>query len=188
MFSIVQNIASALKPLEVEAADARLQKKKDDPEIGGDDSSNSGAHDTAYQDDEREGSFMSVKSIILFLEDFIEARLESKAEDRTFLDDESTMAPWLKAKHSNDSASIPSDDAIRAYVQASQTVAKYSNPAASPVPKSVPARENDIREAYALIKVLRSLEDQGIKHLKVDSQAPFIRAVSEAASIKQSSL
>lgn len=177
MFSMVRNIASAFKPYEAEAADARLQKEEQKSDFGGNDDSLDGNRHSEFPENDvsAEISSLSVKSIILFLEDYVESKLEANTQDSRLIDHDENFAPWFRTKQSNDVQAVPSDNAIKAYVQASKT-------SAAPIGPISQARASDIREAYALIHLLRSLEEQGVRYLKVDGHASFIDAVSQAAT------
>ena len=161
----------------MEAADARLQNRQNNPEDFRD-----GLPEGFYQDSQEhsgggEYSTLSVKSIILFLEDLVESQLESNFHDHTFPEDDHNLAPWLKVGHSNDLPPIPSEKAIKAYMQAAKT---SHGPLHNRDAHETYMRENDLKEVYSLVKLLRSLEAQGVKYLKIDGHRSFITAISLA--------
>lgn len=178
---MVQNITSAFKPLQVEAADARLGKKKGE-ELEGTDDQGRKHQKNSDNTKEKEFSSLSVKALILFLEDFVEARLEAKLrsqENRS----ESDVMPWLKSAQSNDTErKAPSGDAARAYAQAAKTAPR----------KNMFRPQNkiniDLKHLYTLIQSLRALELEGVKYLSIDTSLEFLEAVNSAVQEKQSEI
>lgn len=164
MFSFVQNITSVLKPYETKAVDARLKRR------GRDDSTAPQDHKAPKHSEvvseAQEGQVLSVESLILFLEDFLESRLDSKLNSGSMVDDDS-FAPWLKQEHSNNNTNA----AAQAYAHCAKTAQR--NHRTKPV-------KTDLSLVYGLIRDLRRLKALGVKVLRLDEACNFIEGISAA--------
>ncbi len=175
MFSLVKSINSALKPLEIEAIDSRLDKNNN--KFNGMSSDRSDVNEDAKSDfSADEHIILSVKSIILFLEDYLEAKLSSKAPKSEFSEGDNDIAPWFKQNHSNDivGSSVNSKKAVTAYSHAAE-ISHKSN-------KFRQQGKTDIQLqfVYSLINNLRVIHNNGIEHLKIDCRKTFIYGVADA--------
>lgn len=176
MFYVVQNITSALKPLERKAVDSRLGKKSkhanktehNSPETIDD-------RDTVSDDDFGEYSILSIKSILLFLEDFLELHLSSILPDESHQGEQLSFAPWLSKQRSNDFNVDPrSNGAAKAYAHAAKTIGKPLQQKSGQQKQVMPEK---VKNVYALIRDLRNLQDNGIGYLKINSQKTFLDGI-----------
>ena len=185
MFSLVQNITSALKPLEPEAVDARLGKKPN--KQGVTDDEHSGRHensDISVGTDTGEHSILSVKSIILFLEDFLELRLSSALPDHSHSGEQLSFAPWFSKRQSNDaSGSLRSQKAIKAYAHAAETVRKIEKHERHGQEAVKDDAQMQVKSIYALIRDLRGLQESGTGYLKINSQKTFLDGIALAVAL-----
>ncbi len=177
MFSVIQNITSALNPLEAKAVDARLEKKRHNP-IDIDEEHNSDNSDNSVVMEESESSNLSIKALILFLEDFLEARLGTKPVTDSSNTQQDSFAPWFKASPSNDGVDIKSKKATNAYkhglevLRAPLKTFKGNTPDVS--------RQEELKNIYSLIVDLRQLQDSGVRYLDIGSKKTFIDGISFA--------
>lgn len=172
---MVQNITSALKPLETEGVDARLNKKPDEGVTEREQRSQTQDEDVPPSTDIGEYSILSVKSILLFLEDFLELRLSSTVSDNSRDGEQLSFAPWFSKRQSNDSGAISrSKKAVKAYAKAAKTIRKHSN---EPQKQEKQLEKTEIKGLYSLIRVLRDLQDDGVGYLKIDSQKTFLDGI-----------
>ena len=166
MFSFVQNITSALRPLEATAVDSRFREKQRDSGTGG--------HRLArkpQQDTDEDYSTLSVRALILFLEDFLEVQLGAPPAHTRH-----TQAPWLKEPHSND---IPtgSGNAAKAYAHAART-----RTIQTPVRSGMPEKPDDeeLKHIYLLIQDLRHLQKHGQQYLNIENNRTFLDSIARA--------
>ncbi|PCJ99057.1 MAG: hypothetical protein COA45_06330 [Zetaproteobacteria bacterium] len=196
MFSLVQNITSALKPLETEAVDARLGKKPKKSTTTSDDLDDEVAKTHENHDDLREEqtddySILSIKSIILFLEDFLELRLSSVLSDREHKGEQLSFAPWFSKRQSNDSGtSVRSKNAIKAYAHAAETSGRavYYKPQQQDDVKEKQASQIQVKSLYSLIRDLRKLQQRGTGYLKINTQKTFLDGIYLAVNLEKSKL
>ena len=133
---------------------------------------------TPSQNDEQ-GELISVQSALLFLEGFLEARL-----DRALQITDSAVRPqsnWLKFDAQNQNTSL----ATKAYQHASEISKKlrFSN--------RLPASNNsseELKSIYMLIQDLRMLIDRDIYTLRLDQEDGFLAAVAKAISAEKQRL
>ncbi len=175
MFSLVKSINSALKPLEIEAIDSRLDKNNNKL------NSVKGYRSDINEDGKSDFSAdehitLSVKSIILFLEDYLETKLSSGTRISEFSENNNDLPPWFKQNHSNDivGSSVNSKQAVTAYSHAAE-ISHKSN-------KFRQQGKTDIQLqfVYSLINNLRVIHNNGIEHLKIDCRKIFIYGVADA--------
>lgn len=183
MFSLVQNITSALKPLETEAVDARLDKQPKKPRVTEDEhSERHDDNDSTMGTDIGEYSILSVKSIILFLEDFLELRLSSALSDHSQSGEQLSFAPWFSKHQSNDlSGSLRSQKAIKAYAHAAETVRKIDKRERRG--QEATQDEAQMKNIYALIRDLRVLQEGGTGYLKINSRKTFLDGIALAVEL-----
>jgi len=172
MFSLVQNISSALKPLKSEATDARFEKKRDS--LNKSDKNTHNKHFDGELFNDEEFTTISVKALILFLEDFLETRLDSNMHHEKIAP-KPTLSPWLKYEQSNDMPppAMPPKEASNAYIHA----AKASR---GSVKKIEAATSPELKNIYSLINDLRQLQDCGVKSLNVNSEKALINGIITA--------
>ena len=171
MFSLVQNITSALKPLGTEAVDARLEKKRYTYEDLPDE--DRGALQEEPSGEEGEFATLSIKSVILFLEDFVEARLASRLDPDKAMK-HADMAPWFKQEQSNDTKAAQTKQAANAYARAAKTVGRSGR---RPQQQIHTTGQAELKNIYGLIKDLRYLNELGVKVLAVHNQMTFLDGV-----------
>ena len=189
MFSLVQNITSALKPLEPEAVDARLGKKPNKQGVTDDEHSDRHENsDTTVGTDTGEYSILSVKSIILFLEDFLELSLSSALPDDSHSGEQLSFAPWFSKRQSNDAnGSLRSQKAIKAYAHAAETVRRVEKSERYEQDTAKNDAQMKMKSIYALIRDLRGLEEGGVGYLKINSQKTFLDGISAAVELAKAS-
>ena len=175
MFSVIQNIASALNPLETKAIDARLEKRRHNSDNLIDEES--GFNSPSAMDKEDRSSF-STKALILFLEDFLESKLGTKSSTNSNDVEQASFAPWLKTNHSNDEEAIKSKEAAKAYKHAFEVLrAPLKTFKGHNVNIS---RQEELKNIYSLIMDLRDLQDNGVQHLIISNKKTFIDGISDA--------
>ncbi len=176
MLSLVENISSILKPLETRAVDAHIEEKHLDiyAKNKGRKKKNSG--NTNINEDDF--TTISVKGVILFLEDFLEARLNINLQNNETEQNQNTIKPWLRGEQSNDT---PPQKAANAYAHAAK-VSRIS------VHKVNHNSSPELKSIYTLIKDLRHLQDYGIKYLNIGNSEPLINAVITAVKLIKSKL
>lgn len=170
MSDLVQNIVSVLKPANVQgvAHDVSKQRRRsrDNPHFAKN-------HEHDCVEHENEGAVLSVKALILFLEDFIETRLDStqlKSNNDTV--DDLVFAPWMRHKpiNSNSQRDVRPDAAAKAYTRVAYG-ASYQ-----PKTVEVPHKES-LRVVYGLIQDLRTLKARGVTHLSISSDRNFLAGI-----------
>lgn len=182
MYPSVHNVNSALKNLETEATDARLRKRKQEREIsdqGG--SLRQGEGD--FHDAEREDNLFSINALILFLEDFLEARLLSTLHDYDPTPQVSSVSPWVNKNisNTNEKPSIPPNKAASAYARGANTIKRIVKP--SPY-HGDNAAESKVNDVYHLLRDLRDLRNDGHSQLRLDGNAgTFFEGISRAVQI-----
>ena len=170
MFSLVQNIRSVLAPLETKGVDARLEKKRRDLVLGNGAyfRGSKGSVDVDFED----YSTISIKALILFLEDFLEARLGSELSDREDVQ-EHRFKPWLKTCRSNDVDSAQHESAAaKAYARTATTL--RVSPSAESVEQKPDQEPGDV---YSLIQDLRDLQHRGVQYLKIANNQTFFDGI-----------
>ncbi len=166
MSDLVQNIASVLKPANVQGVAHDLPKqrgrsRRDNP------------HFAKNHEHDNEGAVLSVKALILFLEDFVEARLDSaQVKSNTDTVEDLVFAPWMRHKpvNSNSQRDVRPDAAAKAYTRVAY--------GASYQPKTVEvAHKESLRVVYGLIQDLRTLKAKGVTHLSISSDQNFLDGI-----------
>tara|TARA_R110001592_G_scaffold3525_8_gene19862 strand:- start:27077 stop:27652 length:576 start_codon:yes stop_codon:yes gene_type:complete len=179
MFSFVQNISSALKPLDIEAADTRLRRGQNPEEAV--DHDKSGHKDDHADKSDSEANAFSINALICFLEDFLEARLSSKLNE-SVPQNVSSFAPWMKAEHSNtnEMPALPSKRAANAYAHGAEVMKKAGMP---PTQDKQHQDEEKVNDVYHLLRDLRDLRDAGITHLRLTDGPTFLTGISSAVQM-----
>lgn len=181
MFYLTQSINSALKPLEIEAVDARLGKNTQKFDVMDDEYPDNDNAENVMGINAEEYTILSVKSIILFLEDYLEERLTSTVYDHNNKEDKILFPPWFSKQQSNDiGGKVISKAAIAAYAHAAEI--SY-NSGKFEFPRDIDLQLNAI---YSLIKNLRVLQGNGVEYLKIYSRRTLIKGV--VAAIKEMDL
>ncbi len=176
MFSFVQSIASVLNPYQASAVDARLDRKRHaDP----DEQEHNDARDDApapLQVVGDEGTVLSVQSLILFLEDFLESQIGPG-----FQKEEEPALSWVHSGHSNMNEEPVRDvgRAARAYEKTAKTALRRR------VFKVAPPKRGDLSHLYRMIKDLRDLKANGVTDLNLDSKLGFIDSIAHAVEVSK---
>ncbi|MGH1374943.1 MAG: hypothetical protein ACRBCK_01235 [Alphaproteobacteria bacterium] len=176
MFDLVQNIASVLKPANVQEVSHGFQEKRAQERDNRNSSHSEGDGDAGRTG---ENTILSVKAVILFLEDFVETRLASEAPFQDGTSDDAVLAPWMRNRPSNSNQpehTLP-DDAANAYTRTARS-SQYQ-----PKANKIDDQES-LRTVYGLIKDLRSLKARGITHLSISSAYGFLEGIR--ISVKES--
>lgn len=162
MSTHVPNIGG-LRPYEAESIDARLQKRRREQQDHQPDFKNS------VEDlEEESGQILSVQALILFLEDFLEARLGSKLQPPKE-EPQNSFQQWFQKKPSN------VNEAAQAYAHGSKTARRVAKP------QAINSKgETDLSHIYRLIVDLRDLKTSGIHVLKLVPDTDFIEGISLA--------
>ncbi len=168
MISIVENASSILKPLETRAIDKYVEEKHPDVKSATKDRRNK-KHDNTNNNEEDGFTTISVKALILFLENFLEERLNSKLNLNS-PEKPTQESPWLKHEPSND---MQSKKAANAYAHAAKA-ARIS------VNKIKHSSAPELKKIYELIKDLRRLQECGVKYLNVESEKALINGIIDA--------
>lgn len=184
MFTFVQNITSALKPYEAKAADAQMRNKgKDQARSRGEQISS---------DEEEQGNFavpsvdddsvVSVRALILFLEDYVEARLAARLKAAPPVDPNADtkshdhFSPWLKQDHSNSNT-----PPVAATSRAASAYAKSSAMSKSGRSSRNKFIEHDgLQDVYGLIRDLRQLQKNNVSFITIDNKNRFLDSVFDA--------
>ena len=174
MFSNVQNVNSVAKPLETEATDARLRKEHSNDVVDPEQDNQGRQH---FEQQDNEANAFSINALIYFLEDFLEARLSSKLSVATNSQDVSSIAPWMKAEHSNvnEKPRIQPKSAANAYAHGADTIQQDNTPE-----KTKHDYPENVNDAYHLLRDLRDLRDAGVTELRLDNRVTFFEGVHNA--------
>lgn len=170
MFEAVQQIIGFGKARETENVDARMGMRK---RLLDRDKRHEHGHapeGKAFYDYEQ--NTIAVQSALLFLEGFLEIRL-----DRVFPESPSSPsshASWFKMEIGNQSNSF----ATRAYKHA----AELSEKLRSSEPSADIRKAEDLKSIYRLIQDLRTLVDQGVEHISIESGSGFLEAIVESVA------
>ncbi len=178
MVNVSHIVTPFAKPLESEAVETHLRDRKAKlnlrrrPRQNSLHSENENEADLADQT-----NILSVKALILFMEDFIEARLSD--DPHSAMPVKANFAPWLRVQHSNtnESAVLPTVKAANAYNHSAQTINNIKS-----IPKSdvVSDAQDSLRTSYTLLRDLRDLQLLGVQVLRIDSNTTFLNAVFRA--------
>ena len=176
MFNLVQNITSALKTYEAKATDTRMGHKDNATDyttgISSDPENTQSPETQSYNDD----SVISIKALILFLEDYIETRLSSKLKPTRERSKDDTFAPWMRQEHSN--SNIESQNAAHAYAHSSDISKKQQYGKA-------PERDlihGDLKDVYSLVQDLRQLQKNNVNFIKIDHDSRFLDSIYKAVN------
>ncbi len=172
MFSFIQGISPISNPLETKETNARPKQKRQDIS---DEHPEQSENNTSAEDGEY--SVLSVKSIILFLADLLEARLGAKRHQNSIESKRDPLAPWLKTRQSNDTSTVQSRQAASAYAR---TAKKLNMPLKIQSTESRNVEQTEIKRIYSLIRDLRDLQDHDIEYLKINSDTTFVEAIFAA--------
>lgn len=176
MFSIVQNISSALRP----ASNDHTYDRK-----GGKNQHGQGRNDYSAHDDKglyeahETGSVMQVRSVLLFLEDYLENQLlpYKVSLEKDDKDKSDFVNKWRgpDAANGNGDANNPYN-AAKVYAHVSKGV----NVNARRLEGKPRNLSEELRDVYALIRRLRSLEERGVSSIRVPHDIPFLRGIRYA--------
>lgn len=173
MFYVSPSITSALKPLEPEAVDSHVRDRKKDAQSNSKDHPTSDHSDDSALDTAQDSmSVLSVKALILFLEDFIEAHIGAKQQD-SVQPAAAHFQPWMRVEHSNANHPVPSVKAANAYSHVSQAVKSSEK---SDHTKH-PAKAQKLTSIYALLRDLRALQSDKVQFLKIQNDVSFIEGI-----------
>ncbi len=179
MYSNIQSISSKPKPLETEAADARLRDKAKNADEEATLHDRDDQRKEVFEDSDNDTNVFSINALIYFLEDFLEARLSSKLNEA----DEkgvSSIAPWIKTEHSNvnEKPYVQPNRAANAYAHGAE-VSKNTAQEDS-VETNVQHNNEKVSDVYHLLRDLRDLRDGGISQLNLHKSATFLDGISSA--------
>lgn len=174
MFNLVQNITSALKTYETKATDTRMGHKDNATDyttgISSDPENTHNPENQAEDDD----SVISVKALILFLEDYVETRLSSKLKPVRDSGKGDSFVPWMRQGHSN--SNVESKNAAHAYAHSSDISRKQQYGKA-------PARDlihGELKDVYSLVQDLRQLQKNNVNFIKIDNDSRFLDSIYKA--------
>ena len=175
MFSIVQNISSALDPVK---ADQPVGDKKHESDQG--QNQEKLESDSSAIIEESGDSVLSVQAVIMFLEDFLEKQLESKRAVKSKKPEQSnSFSKWLdKGSANSNDASVQPKQAANVYAHTAKTTKNYVNKRV----RSGSPSHSDLKDVYDLIRDLRQLRERGIFHLKIASDRAFLESIKFAVS------
>lgn len=184
MYPSVHNVNSAPKTLEAEATDARLRKHKEDQDI-----LNQNKRDQDENHDKRNAqsdeNVFSISALILFLEDFLEARLSSRLNQYEQPERVSVISPWVSKDISNSNEQRPGilpNRAARAYAHGANTIKRLVGNVSNTPNEDLP-NEKQVQDVYHLLRDLRDLRDTGKKQLRLDGGETFLEGISKAVQI-----
>ncbi len=176
MFSLVQNLTSALKAHEAKRVSDGFHKKsgQDTPTSAFSmiDDDDDGVDVSAYQD----SAELSVQSLIWFFEDYFATRLDQK-DGVSSQGSSQTIRPWMKNAHSNSNDAHPSPSKV-ANTYAKNNVSSFRR-TSSKNAENIKVRD-ELKSLYVLLQDLRILRDHGVETLEIRYDKPFMRAVSGA--------
>lgn len=171
MFSFIQNIGSLRKPYEADASDAKLQRRRRDEVL---DEGQVERYEHSEDHDGDGGQVLSVQAIILFLEDFVMSRLDSRLKsDEGETGDGDFLSPWAKTTASNEN---DMKEASLAYAKCSKAVRSV---------RSSSVEDTNLSHVYVLIQDLRDLKALGVTVLRLDGNSDFIANVRAAVDRAQ---
>jgi hypothetical protein len=170
MFTTVQQMMGLGKPREAESADTRMGLLRRTEDQGRKKQNNNDQVERQKIYD-YEQSTISVQSALLFLEGFLEARLDTFFQDEDSVSKTENRKSWLNPLVSNQNTSV----ANKAYRHA----AEISGQSDAKVGKAFKKSE-ELRAIYQLIQDLRWLSDNGTEYLKIDTDSSFLEAISQA--------
>jgi len=185
MYPSVHNVNSAPKTLEAEATDARLRRHKEDQDILNQKKRDQN-EDRDKQNAESDANVFSINALILFLEDFLEARLSSRLNQYEQPERVSVISPWVNKNISNSNDQHPGvlpNRAARAYAHGANTIKRLVRPTSyTESPEDLPS-EKQVHDVYHLLRDLRDLRDTGKKQLRLDGGETFLEGISKAVQI-----
>lgn len=176
MFSIVQNISSALRPA---SNDHSYDRKGGKDQREHQDSKPADGQDKGLYEAHETGSVMQVRSVLLFLEDYLENQL--LPHKISLEKDNALNSDFVNKWRGPDAANANSEKqnsymAAKLYAHVSQGVnAQARRPSDKPRNLS-----EELRDVYALIRRLRDLEKNGVASIRVPHDIPFLRGIRYA--------
>lgn len=171
MFSYLQTITSSFKSPETGAIDSYLKNKRQNQNSHDSNSENT-THQEHHHYEQNETLEISVQAIILFLEDYLESKLDSSKSERSSSQTKNeNNKPWLKQSHSNNNYAIKS--ATNAYSQSAKINKNTSV-------NNAQAEHYDLNHIYSLIRNLRTLNNHGIKTLTINTSTSFLESITSA--------
>lgn len=170
MYGNIQNISGALHPRELEQSDTRLGLRSyEQRKRKGKQRSDQKTPSRQEQDSEDFPlTRLSVMSLILFLQDILEQRLDmgTKSNEERWTPHEPANVNMYKAASS-------------AYRHAAE-VSRYKLKAAQEPPHDSSFTSSALSDIYRLLEELRGLERRGIHTLEVQQDIPFLQSINEA--------
>lgn len=170
MSSDILNIGG-IRPYEAETIDARLERRRREQQAN----SNSNHDKSDARFDEEDGQVLSVKALILFLEDFLEANIGLEKQSIEQKSDNS-FAKWFNKTPSN------LNDAAKAYAYGSKIARRGRKVRAEVNHVKIP----NLSHIYGLIVDLRSLERKGVRVLRLKPDTNFIDGISQVVDVVKS--
>ncbi len=176
MFSLVQNLTSALKVHEAKRAPDDSQRgtkensRYSSVSIIDDDNNGEGEQ---YQD----GAELSVQSLIWFFEDYFATRLDKK-DDYAPVQSSQTFKPWMKNTYSNANEERPSPGKV-ASLYDKNSISSFCRVSENQVDGE--EVRDELKGLYELLQNLRFLRDNDVEFLSIRYGKPFMGAVADAA-------
>lgn len=169
MSDFVQNLGTVLKPFASQPAEKPSYRKYQENRDNSKERKKQNS-DKEPPEKTENTAVISVKAVILYLEDLLEAKLNSKFKQTGTQKPQSAIQPWLKQDHSNQN-----QQAAQAYRAASISSRNRQ------VTKAKQQQEHhELKEIYYILKKLRSLKDRGILTITVSQQERFIDSIWHA--------
>ncbi len=177
MFGTINSLIRRERAREAEATDARLDLKKQNETFAlSRDGRGVPQHKTSVYDYDVDQ--ISLRSALLFLEGFLEDRLERSTNTDDHEAEAKTAQPWLTRKVSNENL----QKANKVYGRAS----RLSGGLFARRPKD--HSPEDLKTIYHLIQDLRALGHHGVETLKIESGLGFLDAIRRAVTHLKSNL
>ncbi len=145
------------------------------------------------ENEDNEGDYItiSVKALILFLENIIETRLNTNLYfdnegNNIKKDDNVNISPWIKNKPSND---IKIRNAVNAYKHVANSVCRSDGINSNNISHNLTHINNiDTKEIYSIVNDLRYLQDNGIQYLNINNKISLVEGVIDAINIRKPSI
>jgi hypothetical protein len=171
MFSLVQNLTSALRAHEAKSLSDNNREGRDEHE-----------RFDAYprdkfgsaQPENQDGSSISIQSLIWFFEDYLQSRLGKSSRKNTV---SNSIKPWIKTAHSN------SNEGVISLAKAAQKYDENSDMAFDTLSDTHHGQDeirHELKKIYFLIQDLRILDDAGVETLLIKNDKPFMSGVFAA--------
>lgn len=168
MSNFVQNLSTALKPFAPHATDhLGYEKHKERPSQKRQNQQNKNNEEEVQG---VTGTYISTQAAILFLEDFLEHKLNAKLQNESHSPSSNSSSSWINKTYSNENTK-----AAKIY-QATHSNINKRYFAASRNPEI----HGNIKEVYQVLQKLRSLKDRGILTIEVREEERFIDSIWNA--------